>query len=595
MFCLSLILLLGCVFGSASAAENFFVGGTRYDDGARSLELIVNDYRSDGGQAPTSADVNINGADLADISVERFSNTDLPATFVFVVDNTSNAYTDVKSLPDLIAQNIMKQRQGKNDDFYLVSFDHERQNVFGPVKVPADAFSHLNYASPGVQGKVDVHAALKKAIEVLNSDDKFSKKVIILITDGNRLPHNNITDQELHDMLSSNGYPVYTCGVVQSEAQKYIDTDQAWLENVSHQSGGIYDRFKDSLDQSGNGFVAHMGRSLLLKGTLPETFGLEKAGTVDARLSMRRNNTVLGNVNAKIQLPAIQPAVVLMTPTAEEGTAPEEPEAPAEPETPAEAETPTPEPTAVPTDTPVPSATPEPTATNTMTTGEKVSAWLSSNLLIVIGAIVLLVAAIIAILKVIQNKKEEERRRLEEERRRREEEERRRRQEEQKRQDELKKIELERQMAQNKKQPQPRYDDYSTVEADSGRAPRGTQPTPPANQGKVLRVILDDLETRRQIRGEIKEGENKVFGRLDPKNRNNGVIVISDNDTHISRNQFMISFTGGRSIIRDLGTTNGTYVNGTKIEGEVVLQSGSRIRVGNVAGKREYSVSLSII
>ena len=56
----------------------------------------------------------------------------------------------------------------------------------------------------------------------------------------------------------------------------------------------------------------------------------------------------------------------------------------------------------------------------------------------------------------------------------------------------------------------------------------------------------------------------------------------------------MISFAGGRAIISNLGEKNRTYVNDKEIEGEVVLQSGSRIRIGSVAGKREYGVSLSI-
>ena len=302
MFCLSLMLLLSCVFGSASAAD-FYVGGTRYDESARSLELIVNDYRSDGGQAPNSVEISLNGENLTDVSLVRFGNSDLPATFVFVVDNSSNAYFNLKQVPDVIAEGILRQRQGKNDDFYLVSFDHERQNVFGPAKTPADVLSNLNYASPGVQGKVDIHSALKKAVEVLNSDDKFSKKVIILVTDGNRLSQSSMTDQELHDLLSSSGYPVYVSGLIQSEKNAYVDADQDWLKNIGSVSGGSYSAFKTSQGNTGNEFAAHMGKSMIVKGTLPEAFGMQAAGTADAKVRMLLNSTVLADLETKVQLP----------------------------------------------------------------------------------------------------------------------------------------------------------------------------------------------------------------------------------------------------------------------------------------------------
>ena len=52
-------------------------------------------------------------------------------------------------------------------------------------------------------------------------------------------------------------------------------------------------------------------------------------------------------------------------------------------------------------------------------------------------------------------------------------------------------------------------------------------------------------------------------------------------DVEISRQHARISAeTGGRFGIEDLGSTNGTYVNGRRLEGRVTLETGDRITLG---------------
>lgn len=69
------------------------------------------------------------------------------------------------------------------------------------------------------------------------------------------------------------------------------------------------------------------------------------------------------------------------------------------------------------------------------------------------------------------------------------------------------------------------------------------------------------------------EAEKTVIGRA-PE------VDISINDSRISRKHLRISLKGGQATIEDLGSTNGTFVNGERIR-ERILQSGDRIHISS--------------
>jgi pSer/pThr/pTyr-binding forkhead associated (FHA) protein len=48
----------------------------------------------------------------------------------------------------------------------------------------------------------------------------------------------------------------------------------------------------------------------------------------------------------------------------------------------------------------------------------------------------------------------------------------------------------------------------------------------------------------------------------------------------VSRYHAVLRQTYGRIAVEDLGSTNGTFVNGTRIVGQVMLHDGDRIRFG---------------
>lgn len=49
-----------------------------------------------------------------------------------------------------------------------------------------------------------------------------------------------------------------------------------------------------------------------------------------------------------------------------------------------------------------------------------------------------------------------------------------------------------------------------------------------------------------------------------------------------SRRHAVVAWQGGRVVLRDLGSTNGTFLNGRRIETETALESGDRITIGGV-------------
>ena len=51
--------------------------------------------------------------------------------------------------------------------------------------------------------------------------------------------------------------------------------------------------------------------------------------------------------------------------------------------------------------------------------------------------------------------------------------------------------------------------------------------------------------------------------------------------SNVSRRHAEVRFQGGHFMLRDLGSTNGTFVNGATVEGEYALQPGDRIEISS--------------
>ncbi|MCE9647063.1 MAG: FHA domain-containing protein [Chloroflexi bacterium] len=68
-------------------------------------------------------------------------------------------------------------------------------------------------------------------------------------------------------------------------------------------------------------------------------------------------------------------------------------------------------------------------------------------------------------------------------------------------------------------------------------------------------------------------GDQLTIGR----DSSNGVAI---NDAEISRKHSRLSFQGGKYVLEDLGSTNGTFVNGQRLAGPVVLKAGDVVSLG---------------
>lgn len=69
------------------------------------------------------------------------------------------------------------------------------------------------------------------------------------------------------------------------------------------------------------------------------------------------------------------------------------------------------------------------------------------------------------------------------------------------------------------------------------------------------------------------EGEQLTIGR----DSTNGVAI---NDSEVSRKHARMMFQGGKFVLEDLGSTNGTFVNGQRLAGPVVLKAGDVVSLG---------------
>lgn len=69
------------------------------------------------------------------------------------------------------------------------------------------------------------------------------------------------------------------------------------------------------------------------------------------------------------------------------------------------------------------------------------------------------------------------------------------------------------------------------------------------------------------------EGDQLIIGR-------DASSAIAINDAEISRKHSRLSFQGGKYVLEDLGSTNGTFVNGQRLAGPVVLKPGDVVSLG---------------
>src|SRR5438477_6136024 len=73
---------------------------------------------------------------------------------------------------------------------------------------------------------------------------------------------------------------------------------------------------------------------------------------------------------------------------------------------------------------------------------------------------------------------------------------------------------------------------------------------------------------------------------------NNSIQLL---DKIVSKEHCLVEERGGRFVLRDLGSLNGTYVNAERVRGEVVLKHGDEIALGSTRARYDDGSGASVM
>jgi hypothetical protein len=90
------------------------------------------------------------------------------------------------------------------------------------------------------------------------------------------------------------------------------------------------------------------------------------------------------------------------------------------------------------------------------------------------------------------------------------------------------------------------------------------------------------------VRRHLVGSTGAVIGRATPAD-----IVLAD--TEVSRAHCRVALEGEALVVTDLNSTNGTFVDGTRLTGQVSLPVGSVLRVGRASLKHEWRTCLEVV
>ncbi|MEJ7721796.1 MAG: FHA domain-containing protein [Ilumatobacteraceae bacterium] len=104
-------------------------------------------------------------------------------------------------------------------------------------------------------------------------------------------------------------------------------------------------------------------------------------------------------------------------------------------------------------------------------------------------------------------------------------------------------------------------------------APRIHQPQGAQGQGgRVARLVIIEPKHRR--------GQAFALDHEITLGRNNTCTVPIDNDAFVSGLHARVFDMDGQPMVEDLSSTNGSFLNGTRLNGMKLLHTGDRVQVG---------------
>ena len=127
----------------------------------------------------------------------------------------------------------------------------------------------------------------------------------------------------------------------------------------------------------------------------------------------------------------------------------------------------------------------------------------------------------------------------------------------------------------------PDDDPYVPGQEPDGRgayAPRGAAPG--SAQGSPELVVEDSEILAPQTRFELRDGETTV-------GRSSQSSIVLKSDDYASGRHAQLTRHGGLLYVEDLGSTNGTFVNGRKTVGATPVREGDTVRIGSTTFRYE--------
>jgi pSer/pThr/pTyr-binding forkhead associated (FHA) protein len=109
-------------------------------------------------------------------------------------------------------------------------------------------------------------------------------------------------------------------------------------------------------------------------------------------------------------------------------------------------------------------------------------------------------------------------------------------------------------------------------------APRG--PAPGSAPGSPELVVEDSEILAPQTRFELKDGQTTV-------GRSSQSSIVLKSDDYASGQHAQLTRHGGLLYVEDLGSTNGTFVNGRKTVGATPMRAGDTVRIGSTTFRYE--------
>jgi len=109
--------------------------------------------------------------------------------------------------------------------------------------------------------------------------------------------------------------------------------------------------------------------------------------------------------------------------------------------------------------------------------------------------------------------------------------------------------------------------------ADTRAAPVPRPPkAPKGRRGRVGRLVILEPKARR--------GHSFALNGVITIGRDPGCTVVIDGDTFVSSRHARVYIVDGQAMVEDLGSTNGSFHNGNRLQGSRLLHPGDRIQVG---------------